>query len=186
MKIKDVLRESEKFDIYENKNLVKSTIDKIKKLSWSKAKKILQGGFRYLIKFAKDKGIEKQVLNIINKMLGKQYRNLNDLMKISLKEDVLYEGEAWDEMKNNFYNAVSFYPLLQAFLELDKVVKNVDGGADMKYVTIYALIWVSIVSGKLIGGKLKDSGYGTVGKIGRGIGRGIYNWVTTDPGMDDS
>ena len=84
MKIKDVLRESEKFDIYENKNLVKSTIDKIKKLSWSKAKKILQGGFRYLNKFAKDKGIEKQVLNIINKMLGKQYRNLNDLMKISL------------------------------------------------------------------------------------------------------
>jgi hypothetical protein len=149
MNIDEVLKESERIDIYENKSLIISVLNKIKNWSWDKAKKTLQSSFRYFIKFAKDKGIEKQVLNIINRMVGKQYRNLNDLMKVSLKEDVLYEGEWWDEAKNNFYGAVSFYPLLQAFLELDKVIKDA-GGADMKYVAIYALIWASIVSGKVL------------------------------------
>jgi hypothetical protein len=172
MNIDKILTESEVFNVYENKSLVRSTIDKIKKWTWDKAKKTLQGAFRYLVKFAKDKGIEKQVLNIINTMIGKQYRSLSDLMKISLKEDVLYEGEWWDEAKGNFYGAVSFYPLLQAFLELDKVIKDA-GGADMKYVAIYALIWASIVSGKVLSNQYKkkkaDKEIDDVGKAYRNM-----------------
>jgi hypothetical protein len=166
MDIDKVLKESEVYEIYEDKNLVKSTIDKIKKWSWEKAKKTFQGAFRYLIKFAKDKGIEKEVLNIINRMIGKQYRNLNDLMKISLKEDVLYEGEWWDEAKGNFYGAVSFYPLLTAFIELDKVIKD-QGGADMKYVAIYALIWAAIVSGKVLSNQYKKKKGQEVDDVGK-------------------
>jgi hypothetical protein len=172
MNIDKVLKESEVYEIYEDKNLVKVAIDKIKRWSWDKAKKTLQGAFRYLIKFAKDKGIEKQVLDIINRMVGKQYRSLSDLMKISLKEDVLYEGEWWDEAKGNFYGAVSFYPLLTAFLELDKVIKG-QGGADMKYVAIYALIWASIVSGKVLSNQYKkkkaDKEIDDVGKAYRNM-----------------
>ena len=149
MNINEILKESEVFNIYENKNLIRSIIDKIKKWSWKKVKKTLQGSFRYLVKFAQDKGIEKQVLDIINKMIGKQYKNLNDIMKLSLKEEVLYENELWSEVKNNFYNAISFYPLLEAFIELDKVIKDA-GGADMKYVATYGLIWASIVGGKVL------------------------------------
>jgi hypothetical protein len=166
MNIDKILTESEVFNVYENKSLVRSTIDKIKKWTWDKAKKTLQGAFRYLVKFAKDKGIEKQVLNIINTMIGKQYRSLSDLMKISLKEDVLYEGEWWDEAKGNFYGAVSFYPLLTAFLELDKVIKDA-GGADMKYVAIYALIWASIVSGKVLSNQYKKKKGQEVDDVGK-------------------
>jgi hypothetical protein len=166
MDIDKVLKESEVYEIYEDKNLVKSTIDKIKNWSWEKAKKTFQGAFRYLIKFAKDKGIEKEVLNIINRMIGKQYRNLKDLMKISLKEDVLYEGEWWDEAKGNFYGAVSFYPLLTAFIELDKVIKG-QGGADMKYVAIYALIWAAIVSGKVLSNQYKKKKGQEVDDVGK-------------------
>jgi hypothetical protein len=75
-------------------------------------------------------------------------------MKISLKENVLYENKWGDEAKGNFYGAASFYPLLQAFLELDKVIKDV-GDADMKYVAIYALILASIVSGKVLSNQYK-------------------------------
>jgi hypothetical protein len=155
MNIDKILTESEVFNVYENKSLIRSTIYKIKKWTWDKAKKTLQGAFRYLVKFAKDKGIEKQVLNIINTMVGKQYRSLNALMKISLKENVLYENKWWDEAKGNFYGAASFYPLLQAFLELDKVIKDVGDADDMKYVTIDALIWASIVSGKVLSNRYK-------------------------------
>jgi len=149
MNIDFVLKESDKVELYENKSLVRKIIADILKLSWEKAKNKLMDSFKYLIKFAKDKGIENDVLSIINNFTGKNYKKLDDLLKIHIKEDVLYENKWWDEAKNNFYGAISFYPLLQAFLELDKVIKNT-GGANMKYVIIYALIWASIVSGKVL------------------------------------
>jgi len=169
MNLNIILQESTNVKLYEDKSFIRKVISDISKWSWSKAKKYLQNAVKYLIQFAKDKGIEKEILSIINRMVGKQYKRLEDLIKINLKEDILYENEWWDEAKDNFYGAISFYPLLQAFLELDKVVKDA-GGADMKYVLIYALIWASIVSGKVLSNKRKNkSGVDDVGKAYRNL-----------------
>jgi len=168
MNLDFILQESVKIELYEDKSFIRRVISDIGKWSWNKVKKTLQNAFKYLIRFAKDKDIEKEVLSIINKMIGKQYRKLEDLTKVSLKEDVLYENKWWDEAKGNFYGAISFYPLLQAFIELDKVVKDA-GGADMKYVLIYALIWASIVSGKVLLSRKKLDDVDDVGKAYRNL-----------------
>ncbi|MCK5016107.1 MAG: hypothetical protein KAS32_03465 [Candidatus Peribacteraceae bacterium] len=55
----------------------------------------------------------------------------------------------WKEIGNNMYAAVSFYPILMVFLELDKVIKGLDG-ASTRAVIIYGLMWLLIVTGKVI------------------------------------
>jgi len=156
MNIDILLKEQDNIILFESKSAFRDAINKIKNWTWNKAKDKIQKSFRYVVSFAKTHNVEKELLFIINKLLGNgTYTNLNQLNKLSLKEGILLEDNSfWKEMVNNLYGAMSFYPLLEALLELDKLVKN-QGGADIKYVLSYALIWVLIVTGKVSISKIK-------------------------------
>jgi len=155
MNIDLVIQENEKVLLQENMAFIKKTIDKITKTPWKKAKTFLQNSFRTLVKLTKEYGIEDEVLSIINKMVKGQYKKMTDISNTKIKESVNEGfGDFWDEAKGSFYGATSFYPLLQAFIELDKVVKGTDPGADLGYVGVYGLMWAAIVGAKTISGKI--------------------------------
>ena len=140
--------EIKKYQIYEDKNFVRNAVDKIKNLVWVKIRKKLRQSFSTLLSWARKNNKEQEILSVFNKYTGKNKSKLSDYSKLKISES-LNEGDWAKEAGSNLYNALAFYPLLTAFIELDKLVKGV-GGADLKYVITYALIWVAIITGKVL------------------------------------
>lgn len=156
MNIELILNEYNKVYINESTGIVRKAIDKIKKLPIQKAKNLMRSSFLSLVSYAKKNDIEDEVLSIINKLLDANYKRLKDIANKKINSYLKENNEYWDEAKKNMYGAASFYPLLQAFLELDKVVKDT-GDASLGYVGVYGLIWAAVVGGKVLSNKLKKS-----------------------------
>ncbi len=154
MDLELIMQENDKMVIQENTTIVKKAISNIKKLPLKKIITLLQKSFRTMVKFSKDNGIENDVLNILNKLMNTQYNKIQDILRVKITESV-NKSSWWDEAKGSMFGAASFYPLLQAFIELDKVVKDT-GQASMGYVGVYGLIWAAVISGKVILNKTKN------------------------------
>ena len=115
-----------------------------------------------MVDIFKKNGLEKDALRIINKHYGVNYKSLMQLQKSPalIENKTINEDWCvwWKEATANMYGALSFYPLLQAFLELDKLVKH-SGDADISYVMTYFLMWIAIITGKIaISGMTKTQG----------------------------
>jgi len=164
MRIEDILGIHTETTLYESRGLLKTELNKLKSMTWDKAKSFLKKQFDTFNKSVKKAGIEKEVINILNKHMGTRVSTLSSLatQKIVEKHE-LNEGftDWWKEASVNLYGALSFYPILMVFLELDKVIKGSDM-ADPKSIAIYALIWIAVITGKIVSGKLVSDKTNTV------------------------
>ena len=161
MNIESYIKAINEQDLLESKASILKSFKPLLSLTWKKAMSKMKQSFVHLTRQMKENGKEKEVLQILNKYLNTNYKSLDDIQKQSIKEGKISSGLGnwWGEAKSNFYGAVSFYPLLTAFIELDKLVKG-SGDANAKYVLSYALLWAFIVSGKIVfnkGIKKKDN-----------------------------
>ena len=169
MNIDQIEKQDERIALVENTSKIKKMIKDLMKMPWNKAKSFMKSKFTEFVKFSQNNGIEQDVLDIINKLVHGKYRRLRDVMTEGIKKSTINEANWWEEAKGSAFGAASFYPLLQAFLELDKVVKST-GDASMSYVGAYGLIWASIISAKVLKDKViskepkKKKAYDTVGK----------------------
>ncbi len=59
----------------------------------------------------------------------------------------------WELVKAESFPVLSFYPALQVWLELDKVIKGT--GGDVKAMMIYAAIFLTLISGKYVAGWMR-------------------------------
>lgn len=156
MKLNNYLQEigntDKSLSLMESRSFIKKIIDSLVKMSCGKAKQLFKKSTKDMITFFKKNGIEKEALRIINKSFGVNYNSLKQLQKSPalVENKVINEDWCawWKEATFNMYGALSFYPLLQSFLELDKLVKH-SGDADISYVMTYFLIWIAIITGKI-------------------------------------
>lgn len=157
MNIDEILSVDSEITLNESKNFIVSTLNTLKSMTWDKAQNFLRGKVKEFFSKLEKSGVDrKKVLNIVNKHMWADVRTPNQLVSKKITESVLNEGifgDWWKEATGNLYGALSFYPLLTAFLEMDKVIKQ-SGDADVRAMSIYFLIWVGIITGKIVSGKL--------------------------------
>jgi len=163
MKIDEVIEVSENIIMNENITFIKDLLNKMGRMSWDSAKKFLKEKAKEFVYYIRDNADfdENAILRIVNTRLDTHFSNMNSLFAKALVErtDKLDEGlkDWWAEAKTSMYGALSFYPLLTVFLELDKVIKG-SGDANVRAMMIYFIVWVLIVSGKVISGIVDQEG----------------------------
>jgi ABC-type antimicrobial peptide transport system permease subunit len=132
-------------------------------MPWDSAKKFLKQKAIEFAAFIKDDPYidEKRCLMIINQRFGTHFSDLHSIVAKGLMENTNRVDEGlkawWDEATKNLYGALSFYPLLTAFLEFDKIIKG-SGDANVRAMIIYFLVWVLIISGKVVSGMIGNPG----------------------------
>jgi hypothetical protein len=139
----------EKIDLYlirESKLI--EVIKGLRNKSWNKVISVLKSNWKKFVNLIRENGLEKEVINIINKHLKTNYKSLNDISGVN--EDVLNEDfkHFWDMVKQEAFPTLAFYPALSIWMEIDKIFRNVD--MDFKKVLIYGIFWVFLMSGKHI------------------------------------
>jgi hypothetical protein len=136
----------------------------MKKISNKPAKaveKIFKDGWIAFEKVLKSHRLEQDAIDIINKHLKTNYKNLSQITKATIakiptkklyeEEDLLTEDfkHYWELIKTEMFPIVSFWPALQAWLEIDKLIKST-GEANYTALAIYGIFWVFLVSGKYL------------------------------------
>ncbi len=140
----------------ESRSLITKTIKDLFSKSYGKVKLAITKASREMIRYLKKSGLEKESLDIISQYTGKTYNSLDQLVRVPIKEDINEGFKEWfDEAKGNAYNALAFYPLLTMFLEFDKLIKG-NPDASLKITLIYFIIWVGIVTGKVVSDRLSQ------------------------------
>jgi len=133
-----------------------------KKLSKKPAKAVekeLKSGWVAFEKVLKSNRLEQDALDIINKHLKTSYKNLSQITNAAIAKiptKKLYEEELqenfkhyWELIKAEAFPILAFYPMLQVWLELDKLVKST-GQANYTAMAVYGLFWAFLVSGKYL------------------------------------
>jgi hypothetical protein len=91
-----------------------------------------------------------------NKAFGTNYRYLEDIYdekikplreSTTLNEDL---GHWWNIVSTEGFGALSFYPALNVWLEIDKLLRGQD--INMRVVIVYSMLWVLLISGKYVKG----------------------------------
>lgn len=77
-----------------------------------------------------------------NKMLGENVERVDESAK-----------HWWDLIKTEAFPTLAFYPALQIWLELDKILKGTEYSG--KVIAFYAAFWLALISGKYIKGWLQ-------------------------------
>lgn len=155
MRLDDILEVGNQYTLLENKSYVIGVINKLKNMTWNKFQSFLRDKVKEFFNKLEASGINrKQILDIVNKRMWAGIKSPNQLNK-TIRESRLDEGfgEWWKEASGNLYGALSFYPILMTFIELDKVIKQTND-ADLRAMAIYFIIWVAIITGKVVSGKL--------------------------------
>jgi hypothetical protein len=149
MKFKSYLKEDE---ILNEGAFFQKLLNKIGNKSTNVVKKIFKDNWIKLATIIKANGLENSTLSIINRYLKTNFRSIDQIEKMAIKESVNEDFKHyWNLIKGEGFPALSFYPLLQVFLEVDKLIKNT-GEANVKAIVIYGLFWVLLVSGKHLKG----------------------------------
>ena len=96
-----------------------------------------------------DNDIEAPFLKIINKHLKTNFKTIKQLQMLkedNLNEDFKHFLQFW---KGESYPAVSIFPTLQIWFELDNLLSGANiMDLDWKRIAIYGLLWVIIISGQ--------------------------------------
>ncbi len=146
-----------------NENIILDTIKKIAGKPANTVMKMFKDGYKKFVDMLeKDQltmgsGVDlDKILGIINKAYGTNYKDIKDLKKqtnANLKESTeLNEDWAryWDLIKGEAFPALSFFPALTVWLEIDKIIRS--GDANARVIIVYGLIWLLLISGKFIKG----------------------------------
>jgi hypothetical protein len=158
MRFNNYLNEQE---LYEN--IILDVIKKISKKPANTVMKMFKDGYKKFVDMLeKDQltmgsGVDlDSILSIINKAYGTNYKDIKDLKKqinVNLKESTELNEDFkhyWELIKSEAFPTLAFYPALQVWLEIDKILKA--GNGNYKIMIIYAIIWLLLVSGKFITG----------------------------------
>lgn len=142
----------ESYIINESKIELVSAFKKLLSTEWNKAEDILKDNVKKFIDMFD--GQEEQVLDIINKHFKTNFNNLNQIIKLDIKESVELDEDVkhwWDFVRDQVFPVVSFIPALDAWIEIDKMMRagSIEGG-DMKIAIIYTLIWLTMLSVKYV------------------------------------
>ncbi len=162
MRMDDILEVCVEIEINESATFIKDVVNRLGRMTWDTVKKFLKQKAQNFIEIVKDNPYadENGVLKIINSRLGTHFSDVRSVFAQKLMEntDKCDEGlkDWWKEASGSLYGALSFYPLLTTFLELDKVVKGA-GDANIRSMSIYFIIWVLVVSGKVLTGKIGNN-----------------------------
>ena len=129
----------------------------LKRLDFKKTKNFLKSEFDKFVYAALAGDVEEEVVSMINKAFGTKYRNLTQIKKDRLREsdETLNEDlkHWWEVVQTEAFPTLAFYPALSIWLEIDQLFKGQD--MDMRKTTVYALLWVLLVSGKYVKGWMK-------------------------------
>lgn len=158
MRIDDILEVHDGLIINENKSYIIQVLNTLKNMTWGKSQDFLRGKVKEFFNAIDDNDdIDRQdVLSVVNKHLWSNFRSITPITNKRITESYLNEGifdSWWKEATGNLYGALSFYPLLTAFLEMDKVIKG-SGDANIRAMSIYFIIWIAIITGKVVSGRL--------------------------------
>jgi len=141
-----------------NENIIIDTLKKIAGKPANAVMKLFKDGFEKFVNIfqEQDEMTQQKVLAAINKAYGTNYKDTNDLKKAiraNLKEsNELNEDwkHYWDLIKGEAFPALSFYPALTVWLEIDKLIRGNDANA--RVIVVYGLLWLLLISGKFIKG----------------------------------
>ena len=104
--------------------------------------------------------LKKKCENAFNEIRGDlDHEKLVYLMKrmgLSVNEEIILSEDIkhwWDLIKTEAFPTLAFYPALQVWLELDKILKGSDYSG--KVIGFYAALWLVLISGKYMAGYLK-------------------------------
>ncbi len=154
MKFNNYLKEQ---DI--NENIILDTIKKIAGKPANAVMKMFKDGFKKFVEFVQeaDDAAQEHILGAINKAYGTSYKGVDDLKKqirANIKESTeLNEDFAhyWGLIKGEAFPALSFYPALTVWLEIDKWIRQ-SGDVSSRVIIVYGLIWLLLISGKFVSG----------------------------------
>ena len=137
-----------------NEDVFTDALKKVKSKPAKSIEKFLKSNWKDFTNMLKDKVLEDDALDIINKKLGTHYKSLKQISLARIMEGTeLNEDFAhyWDLIRQEAFPTLAFYPALMVWLELDKMLKanNIDSGS-FRVMIVYAAIWLLLVSGKYI------------------------------------
>lgn len=157
MQINELLKVHDEMVLNENRAYIVQIMNTLKNMTWDKAQNFMRGKVKEFFNKLEASGVDrKKILSIANKHLWSNFKSPTPITNKKITESRLDEGifkTWWSEATGNLYGALSFYPLLTAFLEMDKVIKQ-SGDADVRAMSIYFIIWIAIITGKVVNGKL--------------------------------
>ncbi len=153
---KEIRKNEDTLYIKESESKVMGITKKLFSGTYNKAKMTLNKAAKDMMSYFKKHDLENDVIDIINRYLGMDYRSMNQLTSTQIRES-LNEGfsEWFKEAKLNAYGALAFYPLLTMFLEFDKLIKG-NPDASLKVTLTYFVIWLGVITGKVVSGKLSQ------------------------------
>lgn len=164
MRIDEIISVHEEIVVNENKSFIIQVLNTLKNMTWNKAQDFLRSKVKEFFNKLESSGVDrKKILSISNKYLWSDFRSVTPITNKKITENRIDEGifsNWWNEATSNIYGALSFYPLLTAFLEMDKVIKQT-GDADVRAMSIYFIVWIAIITGKVVSGKLVSKNIAT-------------------------
>ena len=143
-------------------NIFQKYMKKLSNKSSKVVEKLMKDSWIKLAKLLKSNQLEQDALDIINKHFKTNYKNLDQVSKAKIakmptkgvyEEDMIFESfkHYWELIKTEGFPILSFYPMLQVWLELDKLLKST-GEASYVAMGVYGLFWTLLVSGKYLKG----------------------------------
>jgi len=143
---------------YLNENIIIDTLKKIAGKPANAVMKLFKDGFEKFINIfqEQDDMTQEKILGAINKGFGMNIKDVKDLKKqirANIKESTELNEDwkhYWDLIKGEAFPALSFYPALTVWLELDKLLRGND--ANTRVIVVYGLLWLLLISGKFIKG----------------------------------
>ena len=149
-----------RFENYLNESgVIKKVMGALKNKTFKAATKIFKDNWTKLVKIVNDydkesdKELEAGILKLLNTRYNTNYRSLQQISGLRImesNEELMNEDlkHFWELVKTEGFPVLAFYPMLQVWLELDKLISITGTGFDMRRMIIYGLFWFFLVSGK--------------------------------------
>jgi len=138
------------FNYYISENLSISNIVYKAVKNIDRLKPVLKRSFNDFIKLLKDNNIEDDFLKIFNKQFKTDYKSIDSIKSLKENKEI---NEDWKNFlkfwKSETYPALSIFPTLQVWFEIDKLLDGV-GITELNWtkIAIYGTLWIIIVTGQ--------------------------------------
>ena len=145
-----------RFKNYLNENLVSRILLKgLKGLAVNAALTFLEKQWEIAKEMIEKYEVEDEALEIINRSFKTRFHSLDDINRKQLRKMLPESNNPlnedlkhwWEMVKDEGFPTLSFYPALQAWMELGKLFDGPDT-VNWERLAIYSAFWAAIVSGK--------------------------------------
>ncbi len=146
-----------------SENFVSNIFKKLIRKPASLVIKEIKNGFADFLGLVKEIDDDKlgDILNLVNKSMGTNYRNIDDLKRIhksKIKESVELNEDFkhwWDIIKDQGWFNITFYPALQVWFEVGSILTNVLKNepidqTSIKKAAFFGVLWIALASGKFL------------------------------------